>query len=337
MGTLGARYLAGRAIQLPDAAPSAIRWHPASGSLVFASTRDNGAVQAVQRVYVGQDARKLEKPELDRRRLPAAKVTTGPADGAAVRLPGPTTGPILLAEGPETGLSVWQATGHETWVALGQLAKLAPPLGRVVILCRDDDKPKKAGQPGPSADDRHRKRVAELRGQGLQVATAMPWPDRRQDGSDFNDVLRACGNEAVASRIAAVTPPDLPPEFTPPTHTLDQARATLVPKVAEFYRGAVKANVRDRGCRGRQVGRPRRSQGVGRRGRPGRTDRFSAPAEDGPCRHARGSPSTRPPSWVEGRPRHRKDARDSRGDRHLSGRGSSGRHRARRALDGPDT
>ena len=243
IGTLGARYLAGRAIQLPDAAPSAIRWHPASGSLVFASTRDNGAVQAVQRVYVGQDARKLEKPELDRRRLPAAKVTTGPADGAAVRLPGPTTGPILLAEGPETGLSVWQATGHETWVALGQLAKLAPPLGRVVILCRDDDKPKKAGQPGPSADDRHRKRVAELRGQGLQVATAMPWPDRRQDGSDFNDVLRACGNEAVASRIAAVTPPDLPPEFTPPTHTLDQARATLVPKVAEFYRGAVKANV----------------------------------------------------------------------------------------------
>ena len=243
IGTLGARYLAKRAIHLPDIAPSAVRWHPANGSLVFASTRDDGAMQAVQRIYLGQDARKLEKPELDRRRLPAAKITTGPADGAAVRLPGPTTGPILLAEGPETGLSVWQATGHETWIALGQLAKLKPPAGRLVILCRDDDRKPKPEHKGPTPEDRHRKFVAELRGRGHQVVTVLPWSERRHDGSDFNDVLQVDGNAGVAARINGAIPPDLPPEFTAPTHTLNKARADLVPKVASSLRAAIRANI----------------------------------------------------------------------------------------------
>ena len=249
IGTLGTLYLAGRAIDLPDQPPPCIRWHHASGALVFGATTENGAIQSVQRIYIGQNAKKLEQPELDRRRLPAAKVTTGPVDGAAVRLPAKvlhraTPGPLLLAEGPETGLSCWQATGHETWIALGQISKLTPPTGRLVILCRDDDKPKKPGQPGPSAEDRHRKLIAELRGRGLQIATALPWPERRFDSSDFNDVLCAGGNAAVAAQIAAVTPPDLPPEFTPPTHTLNEARAALLPKVSGFYRAAVDANAK---------------------------------------------------------------------------------------------
>ena len=249
IGMKGNAYLSGRGIDLSDDAPDAIRWHHGSGSLVFGATLDDGTLQAIQRVYISQDARKLEQPELDRRRLPAAKVTTGPADGAAVRLSassrqlGDLGGPLLLAEGPETGLSVWQATGHETWVALGQLGKLTPPAGRLIVLCRDDDKKPKAGHKGPTAEDRHRKLVAGLRGRGHQVVTVLPWSERRHDGSDFNDVLQVDGNAGVATRINGAIPPDLPPEFTAPTHTLNKARADLVPKVASSLRAAVEASI----------------------------------------------------------------------------------------------
>ena len=84
---------------------------------------------AVQRVHLTPDGRKAE----------AGKITNGYMAGAAVRLPGDPTGPLLVAEGPETGLSVWSATGYETWVALGGIANLMPPRSRQIVACRDDD------------------------------------------------------------------------------------------------------------------------------------------------------------------------------------------------------
>jgi hypothetical protein len=60
--------------------------------------------------------------------------------GAVIRLPARSlNAPLLLAEGPETGLSVWAATGAETWVALGSLSRLELPAGRRMAACRDDD------------------------------------------------------------------------------------------------------------------------------------------------------------------------------------------------------
>ena len=60
--------------------------------------------------------------------------------GAAIRLPARLPdAPLLLAEGPETGLSVWAATGAETWVALGSMSLLELPAGRRMAACRDDD------------------------------------------------------------------------------------------------------------------------------------------------------------------------------------------------------
>ena len=239
--TLGAIYLAKRAIEIPTPL-DAVRWHPRRGSVVVAATRDDGTVQAIQEIYIGADGRKVSSEEIERRALRAVKVTTGPADGAAVRLPGPAAGPLLLCEGPETGLSAWLATGHETWVALGQLAKLTPPCGRVIVLCRDDDRKPKPGHKGPTAEDRHRKLTAELRSRGLQVVTALPWTDRQFDGSDFNDLLILHGAEAVAARINTAIPPDLPPEYEPATHTLDEARAILDPEIVEFSLLAIQAN-----------------------------------------------------------------------------------------------
>src|SRR4051812_22000478 len=58
---------------------------------------------------------------------------------AFVRLPGPADGPLLLVEGPETGLSVWRATDCEVWCSIGPLTRHRPSPGRRCIICRDDD------------------------------------------------------------------------------------------------------------------------------------------------------------------------------------------------------
>ena len=64
-----------------------------------------------------------------------------PARRRGGRLPGSVAGPLLLAEGPETGLSGWRATGYQTFIVLGGLARFKPPAGRVVIALGDDDLP----------------------------------------------------------------------------------------------------------------------------------------------------------------------------------------------------
>ena len=232
-GTLGATYLANRGIVLLAEVPPAVRWHPASKSLVFAATRDDGSLQAVQRVYVGNDGRKVDADEVARRGLAAAKVTTGPTDGAAVRLPakvfhGGTPGPLLLNEGPETGLSTWVATGIEAWVGLGGIAKHRPPLDRLLIVCRDDD-------PIESPADKALRRATQgWRKAGATVAVASPWPTRRHDKSDFNDSLVADGPDAVAARIAAAMPQPDPPDLDKglPAAEASEAAGRLI---ADFF------------------------------------------------------------------------------------------------------
>ena len=215
--------------------PDCMGWHPASRALIFAATADDGTVQAVQRVYLTAAGVKIGDAELEERRLPAGKQTNGPPNGAAVRLPGLSDGPLLLCEGPETGLSAFVATGRETWIALGKIAKLTPPTGRVIIVCRDDDRKKKPGDRGRSNDDLHREMMGAWRKQGLAVVDVLPWSDRRFDGSDFNDLLRAEGLDATAKQIEAAIPPDLPSEFSMPTLTLEEARKVLHAPIDAFF------------------------------------------------------------------------------------------------------
>lgn len=198
-GTPGELYLnIARGIATPHAGwPSCIRWHAGHCAVVAVATDAAGAIQVVQRVHVTPDGHKLDNAELARRKLLAVKLTNGPQDGAAVRLPGNPSGPLLLAEGPETGLSAWAATGHETWVALGSIAKLAPPAGRRVVMCRDDD-PRYS-----PADRKHTKTLREWQANGLDVLVATPAATRAFDKSDLNDTMRRGGADAVRERIQA--------------------------------------------------------------------------------------------------------------------------------------
>lgn len=243
-GTAGERYLiVGRKIPKPAGGwPKAIGYHPRSMALIARATTDTGDVRAVQRVYLTKAGGKISEDEVAERRLPAVKQTTGIVVGAAVRLPGNPAGPLLLCEGIETALSAWTATGRETWVALGKVGRLTPPAGRLLVICRDDDRKKKPGQPGRSNDEIHRDTVAVWRRQGLTVTEAQPWPVRRYDGSDFNDLLKGEGADAVRQRIEAAIPPDLPPEHKMPTASLAEAQAMLQGPISRLLDHAMSWN-----------------------------------------------------------------------------------------------
>jgi putative DNA primase/helicase len=232
-GTLGETYVTlQRGIRMPSSGwPEAVRYHPRLSRLVAIATLEAGAVQAVQGVRLTPEGCKATAtPELP------AKITNGRQEGALVRLPAwrPTSDgaqPLLLAEGPENGLSVWAATGFETWLVFGvsMFAKAKLPADRPIVLCRDDDR-----QHSP-ADKAVRKAVLEWRAAGARVAVATPWTVRRGDKSDFNDCIRAGGVEAVAARINAALHPPAPPSGGA---TIGQARQTLDGAVGAFFRAA---------------------------------------------------------------------------------------------------
>ena len=129
-------YLTGRGITVT--VPPDIRYLPPNrneyGAMVAAARDNNGNISAVQRIFI-QDGKKAP--------VDPVKRTNGVMDGACVRLPSQQGNELILVEGPESGLSVWQAWGRETWIALGSIAKLVDeiPTDRRIIIARDADVP----------------------------------------------------------------------------------------------------------------------------------------------------------------------------------------------------
>ncbi len=225
-GTVAEGYLVEvRRIPSPAAWPDCTRFHAPTRSLIVGATLADGSLQAVQRIRLAADATKVA-PAPDS----PVKVTNGVLRDAAVRLPAWETlsmlnvasAPLLLAEGPETGLSVWAATGHETWIALGGMAGIALPAGRRIVVCRDDD-------PKHSPADRKMVRAVETwRSAGHQVAVATPWPFRQYDKTDFNDTLKLDGVVGIRRRIeAALNPGSAAPARLPIRQVRDQLRVAV--------------------------------------------------------------------------------------------------------------
>ena len=192
-----------------------------AGALVMVATLPDGTVTACQRVYLTPEAGNLRRDDGTK-----IKLTLGALDGTAARLPGPDGGPLLLAEGPETGLSAWIATGHATHVALGSMANHRPPAGRRVVVARDDDAPHSA------ADKALGKLVAAWRTAGVDLVVATPWLARKGDKSDLNDTLQAGGVAAVRARIAAALDPGI---RAPRRLPVDEGRRVLGEAVAAFF------------------------------------------------------------------------------------------------------
>ncbi|WP_120010411.1 DUF7146 domain-containing protein [Teichococcus vastitatis] len=208
--------------------PSCVRYHPGRNALMVAATLADGTVQAVQLIHLTPDGKK--RPQEEGRPI---KQSFGPQAGAAVRLSG-ASGPLLLAEGPETALSLWAATGRETWVGLGGVGKLPVPDFRVIVVCADDD-PKDA--PGSKA---LQKTISRWQGEGREIAIARPWPNRRYNKSDFNDLLQQNGSAAVLARVEIALQPRGPQPPAGKALPLPLARHRLGQAVTSFFERAAE-------------------------------------------------------------------------------------------------
>ena len=230
-GTLAEKYLVyTRKIPTPTGGwpATTLRYHERLNALVVAATDEDGNVKAIQYIRLDHSGEKANDGNV-------AKRSYGPQDGAWVRLPGEGTGPLLLAEGPETGLSVWRATGYETWVALGSIAKIEPPAGRRIFVCADDD-PKHSADGKPALAYKTLQDALERwRTVGHGIIVIFPWPMRRRDRSDFNDLMQCDGVDAVCARINFFVNPK---QLTPYRLLLDEARAKLDVTIGDFFRQA---------------------------------------------------------------------------------------------------
>lgn len=188
-GTSADLYLEHRGITTRPL-PDCLRYRPNAfggyGALVALATEADGTVAALQQIYITNQGRKAP--------VKVSKRTNKARDGwtsvAAVRLPGKPA--LVLCEGVETALSVWQATGRETWACLGipNIGKAPVPEGEPVIIARDGD------VPGSKADNQIIRSAQALVERGHSVSVATP-----PEGKDANDVLVAHGDAAVRALI----------------------------------------------------------------------------------------------------------------------------------------
>lgn len=174
--TIIEKYFRSRGITIEAPLTLRFRWvrHPSGitlPALVAAVVTESEGIIAIHRTYLDDNGNKTK--------LEPAKAALGPIRGGAVRLavvkPGET---LVLTEGIETGLSIFQATELPTWAALGTSNLLQveiPEIVRQVIVAADGDE---AGERAAySAAQR-------FLSQGRCVRIARP-----ERGRDFNDYL----------------------------------------------------------------------------------------------------------------------------------------------------
>ncbi|HEV7267580.1 MAG TPA: relaxase domain-containing protein [Falsiroseomonas sp.] len=206
-GTVAERYLTEtRGIPKPAGGwPEVVRFDAKRTALVVVAKGADGEVSAVQLVRLTPEGRKIalgtKRVSRGREVELLVKQTYGVTDGAGVDLPG--RGVRVVAEGPETGLSIWSATGRPVTIALGGVGKLGAPREPVVIAADDDA----LGSAGAKALERA---VGRWREAGTAVAVVYPWRERRLDKSDFNDAIREGGPEAVHRALRFLSPTKLP-------------------------------------------------------------------------------------------------------------------------------
>ena len=186
-GTIAETYLTQtRRIPCPAAGwRDAVRFHAADRALMLPLATAAGDVQAVQVIYLDEHGKKANRPH--------PKLTYGPMDGACVRLPGNL--PTLIAEGPETGMAAWSATGHATLISCGPVGRLAD-IPTPAIVLQDDD-----ARHSP-IDKALTKALKGWRESGRTVTPVTPWHIRRYDKTDMADLMLTQGPAAVCARIA---------------------------------------------------------------------------------------------------------------------------------------
>ena len=237
-GTLGEFYLKTvRGIPL-EAIPDAIRYHSGDRAVVVSGTTETGEIAALQRIYLAPDGKNVKVGDPDK--LRNLKKSLGSPDDAPVRLPACKAGTICIAEGPETGLSVWAATGYETWITLGKgnIPSLAVPNGSTIVLLMDDDRP-----PTHKSQQKLNEAIKGWQRQGVTVHRAWPFEVRRKNGADFNDLIKEAGAEAVRERLRLVLAPQN--ELSQLQVTLNHSANLMDQRIGEFFARAITSTDSD--------------------------------------------------------------------------------------------
>ena len=197
---------------------------PQHGALVVWARAGTGNVTGGQRILINADGTPVVTKV---HKLSFGTIGGCPARFAARPPEGSGPGPLIVAEGPETALSIWQATGHETWAVFGVASwKSAPiPNDRRVILAPDRDAPDSPAGRAFQVALAHHLAAGGDRPAGCELRVA-PAPEPAGSKRDLNDTDQRAGPEAVRAAIAAARPPaaldkdsqadDSPPPDKPP-------------------------------------------------------------------------------------------------------------------------
>ena len=207
-GTAAAGYLASRGVTelpgdsigwLPPVPGAAVR-SPEMGALVVWARNADGVRVGGQRILVNADGTKHEvevrKPSFGALRGAHAVFPARNEEGAK------GAQPLIIAEGPESALSIWQATGHETWAVFGasNWNTISLPRDRPVILAPDRD------APDSPAGQAFRKAVLHHLGEGVVNLGIAVAPEPEGSKADLNDTLQRAGSAAVRKAIANARP-----------------------------------------------------------------------------------------------------------------------------------
>lgn len=234
-GTIAELYLRSRGITEWPA--DGVRYHPAAPAyigdrnprpaMVVAFKDDGGNVVAIQAVRLTPEGRKITDAR--------AKSSLGPIGAGRCVLAG--SGTLHLAEGPETALSVWMATGGPVEVcggAIGPSHMERLPSRAPVVLCSDP------AEEGTGVKKQLDRAVATALGFGMSVGVAIPTK------GDWNDVLQAGGVDAVAAGLgrAEWRGMHIPATVTAPKGTLAEARKVVADTFQAFKVSALAGDVR---------------------------------------------------------------------------------------------
>jgi putative DNA primase/helicase len=173
--------------------PALAYWHNGDKLGVFPAMvapiiAPDGRTVALHRTYLTRDGRKADVPTV--KKLTCA---AGPMAGASIPLHKPAHGAIGVAEGVETALAAWLASGVPTVAAYcaGALAGFLWPAGvqRIVIFA-DNDKP-------------GREAAGQLKARGLRAGLGVDIMTPSGDGTDWCDVWANRGAAAVERGAAS--------------------------------------------------------------------------------------------------------------------------------------
>jgi len=158
----------------------------------------DGEFSTIHRHYLTRDGKKAGVP-CPKKMCPVPEAT--PLQGGAIRAVVPSSGIVGVAEGMETALSAWTATGIPTWacVSASIMQNFEPPAGiHTVIVWADKDRKKKRSGNGKlvrAGRESAFKLKEKLSALGVQTIILFPPMDIPEGakGVDWNDVLMEQG------------------------------------------------------------------------------------------------------------------------------------------------